>query len=85
MQVFDDLHLSMRFHPGRHRTVGNLPHTRVLQLSDQREERGFSAPVKGLPENFYDPDWLEDLDEHQKRNLDLQPGVDLTFPSRIIE
>ena len=85
MQVFDDLHITARFRPGRCRTVGHLPHTRVLQSSDQREERGFSAPIKGLPKNFYDPDWLENLDEHQKHNLNMQPAVDLTFPLRIMK
>lgn len=83
MQVLDDLHLLTRFHPGQRRTAGNLPHDRLV--SGQRDERGFSAPVKGLPRNFYDAEWLEDLDEHQKRDLQLKPAVDMTFPKRIIE
>jgi hypothetical protein len=82
MQVLDDLHLSTRFTQGKRTTAGKFPHARVQALG--RNERHLDVPVKGLPSNFYNPDWLSSLDDYDRKDLRIQPAVDLTFTSGIL-
>lgn len=75
LRSFDHLHLSTRFGTDDRPLPGNFPHRRV---SSKRIEAHSPAPP-GLPRNFYDPLWLQDLDKFQIETLDIQPPIDLTF------
>jgi len=80
LRTFDRIHLSTRFTSAGRATAGGWPHRRV---PSKRVERSWKL-VKGLPVNFYDPVWLkENLDEHEQRQLNMQPAVDLSFTPSI--
>ncbi|KAH9923071.1 uncharacterized protein B0H18DRAFT_1015998 [Fomitopsis serialis] len=45
------------------------------------------APPPGLPANFYDTEWLSDLEERDLEAyelLDVQAPVDLTLPGDVV-
>lgn len=77
--ALDALHMSTRFQVNGRPLPGALPHYRVN--SDRVEED--APPVVGLPRNFYDEEWLEDLDEIELEQLDVQPPMDITFSPAI--
>ena len=79
-RTFDHLHLSTRFGTDDRPTPGQFPHPRV---NSQRMEHR-ARPVKGLPRNFYDAEWLQTLDQFEYNALDIRPEVDLTFSADIL-
>lgn len=86
MQILDDLHLHTRFVSGLRATPGNFPYVRVEPTKQAvRNERGMAQVVKGLPINFYCPDWLADLDEYDRHALAAEPAIDLAFSPNIIQ
>jgi hypothetical protein len=38
-----------------------------------------AEPVSGLPENCYEPNWLSSLNELDRKVLNIQPPLDMTF------
>jgi hypothetical protein len=83
MQVFDDLHLTMRFTNGDRATAGKFPHTRIALPN--RKERCLDAPVKGLPRNFYDDDFYARLNKLERKELNAQKPIDLTFTPEVLK
>jgi hypothetical protein len=78
-RTFDHIHLSDRFNSTGRAGRGQFPHPRV---PSRRKER-HSNPVPGLPENFYDADFLDDLDHFERKALKIQPAIDLTFTPEV--
>ena len=62
LRTLDLLHLSTRFTSKGRPTQGNWPRHRV----EGRVVDDTSPVIKGLPLNFYDPDWFLDLDPEQR-------------------
>ncbi|KAF8969051.1 hypothetical protein BDZ97DRAFT_1654284 [Flammula alnicola] len=81
MVVFDRLHLATRFQSGR-ATAGAFPRVRVANR--YREDQECATPVRGLPRNFYDPDWLLRQDKGFIRWLDIQAEIDLRIPMELL-
>lgn len=77
---FDYLHLSTRFTADDRATSGKFPHIRINSTRIERH----ATPVPGLPRNFYDPVWLERMDDFQVRELDVQPSIDLSFSQKML-
>lgn len=87
--TLDKLHLTSRFPNGIRATVGSFPHPRFdpqLTLNGgSKIETHMNVPVKGLPVNFYDPQWFATLTRSQRSALDVQPHLDLNFAPQFIE
>ncbi|KAH9031995.1 hypothetical protein EDB85DRAFT_1865382 [Lactarius pseudohatsudake] len=58
---------------------GKFPHVRTI--SDKVENRD---PVCNLPRNFYAKDWLDQLDQYERRELNIRKPMNLTFPNRLL-
>lgn len=58
---------------------GNGIRHRFHSESTPPKKRGERPAVSGLPENCYDRDWLKSLNEYERRLLNIQPPLDLTF------
>ncbi|KAF8058574.1 hypothetical protein FPV67DRAFT_1428039 [Lyophyllum atratum] len=81
LKVFDKLHLSTRFNLANEPGPGQFPHRRVV--STELARRG-DDPVKGLPRNFYDEEWLRGLNKSTRDKLNIQDAVDLSFSTEIL-
>lgn len=58
---------------------GKFPHVRII--SDKVENRD---PVRNLPSNFYAKDWLDQLDQYERRELNIRKPVNLVLPNRLL-
>ncbi|KAL0957382.1 hypothetical protein HGRIS_001184 [Hohenbuehelia grisea] len=76
-ETLDALHLSTRFADDGRPLPGQFPHRRK---KSSREELFGSVP-HGLPENFYDAQWLEK--SGRREELGIKPPVDLNFSPAI--
>lgn len=76
LKTFDFLHLSTRFTPEGRARRGKFPRPRIRNTA--RPAR-LGNPVSGLPENFYDSQWLAGLESYEREELDIQPPIDLSF------
>lgn len=72
-RIFDGLHLSTRISEDGRASSGAMPHIRIESNRPDIHER---APPK-LPINFYDAEWLNSLQTHERARLDVQPPVNL--------
>ncbi|KAH7909342.1 hypothetical protein BJ138DRAFT_1011025, partial [Hygrophoropsis aurantiaca] len=77
----DRVHLSTHFKSNGRATPGAFPRYRIA--STRVEHNG--EVVKGLPGNFYDPAWLETLDDLEMEELNRQPDVDFSHTTAIRE
>lgn len=83
MDVLEKLHLSIRFPDGKHPTTGSFPLQRIIPPYPIIDDE---APVAiGLPENFYDPEWLAIQSEHRRNLLKIKPPMDMKFDDQILE
>lgn len=83
MDVVDKLHLSIRFPDGKHPTTGSFPLQRFIPPFPIIDNE---APVPiGLPENFYNPEWLARQPDFMQITLKIKPPMDLTFDDQILE
>ncbi|KAH9168267.1 hypothetical protein EDB89DRAFT_1855711 [Lactarius sanguifluus] len=57
---------------------GKFPHIRID--SNRVENR---EPVRNLPRNFYQPEWLDTLDKYERQELKIRKPVDLKLPPGI--
>lgn len=73
-RTLDALHISTRFALNDRPLPGQFPHRRIS--SNRREV--IDKPPEGLPLNFYDPVWLNTLDEEDRQQLQATPPIDLT-------
>lgn len=77
LRTFDLLHLSTRFGSDDRPTPGQFPHRRI----PSKRIEAYHTPPQGLPRNFYDPVWLQTLDNFETETLNIQPPIDLSFSS----
>ncbi|KAH9022439.1 hypothetical protein EDB85DRAFT_1895253 [Lactarius pseudohatsudake] len=59
------------------RNVARQGNSRRLRLHSSRSKDGVA--VSGLPENCYNPDWLNSLKRYERELLDVQPPLDMQF------
>jgi hypothetical protein len=79
-RTLDRLHLSTRFSGAHRATRGAFPRIRVPS-----KRINHNPVVKGLPENFYAPFYLEGLDEFQLAELNVRPAVEVYFSNSIMK
>lgn len=79
-KTLDHLHLSTRFKADMTPTSGAFPHHRV----PSRRVEDHQPIVPGLPINFYNPVFLEGMEQYEIDDLDIQPKLDLSFPPHVI-
>ena len=80
LQVIDNVYLARRFSADGRVTPGNWVRNRVrCGKIDQ-----MAAPIKGLPVNFYDKEWLTSLPPKKRRALRIGETSDLTHTSEMI-
>lgn len=73
-RILDALYFSSRFeHDGRI-DAGRFPVTRVRSNTQVK-----GKVVKGLPENFYNPQWLLGLTQDERDDLMMEPPIELDF------
>jgi hypothetical protein len=78
-KTLDALHMSTRFAANDRPLAGRFPHRRI----PSKRMEPVDIPVPKLPRNFYDPNWLETLDEIERDILQIQPAIDLAFSPQI--
>ncbi|KAF4579453.1 hypothetical protein EYR40_000378 [Pleurotus pulmonarius] len=78
-RTLDHLYLSTRFTSADKPKSGPFPHKRVVTSRIDHE----SSPPKGLPKNFYDPNYLSSLDAQEREQLEIRDAVDLSFPPNL--
>lgn len=80
LQVIDNVYLARRFKTDGRVTPGNWVRNRIRsgRVSHTAE------PVKSLPVNFYDKDWLESLTPRKRRALGASDAIDLTHTNEMI-
>ena len=59
------------------RNVAQRGNGRRFRIHSTRSKDALA--VSGLPENCYDSNWLNSLNEYERRLLDMQPPLDMTF------
>ncbi|KAF9495914.1 hypothetical protein BDN71DRAFT_1506258 [Pleurotus eryngii] len=74
-RTLDRLYLSTCFTSADKLKSGPFLHKRVVMSRINHE----SFPPKGLPKNFYDPNYLYSLDEQEREQLEIRDAVDLSF------
>ena len=80
LRTLDLLHISTRFTEKGQPTPGNWPRYRVhSSIVDN-----ISPVVKGLPLNFYDSEWLLDLDPEHRAQLGDKPPLELKMPDNLL-
>ncbi|KAH9855536.1 hypothetical protein C2E23DRAFT_724205 [Lenzites betulinus] len=75
LRVLDSLYRRLRFGDADENKPGSQPHNRFY--SDRVSTR--RPPVKGLPCNAYDPEWLRNLHPYDKKHLLVQEDVQYNF------
>ena len=80
LRTLDLLHISTRFTEKGQPTPGNWPRYRVQSSIVDN----ISPVVKGLPLNFYDSEWLLDLDPEHRAQLEHKPPLELKMPDNLL-
>ncbi|KAI0351856.1 hypothetical protein OH77DRAFT_1410198 [Trametes cingulata] len=75
VRVFDSLYRRLRFNAVQLNTPGSHPHKR--SYSDIVSTR--HSPVKCLPTNAYDPQWLRKLNVYDRKQLRVKEDVQYEF------
>jgi len=78
-KILDRLYLSTRFNTDNRATRGAFPHIRIP--SERLDHR---APPVGLPKNFYNANYLQDLEPFQVARLNMRPPVLIAFSPSMI-
>lgn len=72
--------MAYRFQQNQRATPGNWIRKRYdINRVDEK-----ARAVPGLPQNFYDEDWLKTLDQKKKKKLKMAPPVDLEHTGHIM-
>ena len=85
LELFDLLYMSTKFKRDGTPHPGNWPRVRIRV--DDRQPQNQGKPVPGLPENFYDNLWLQELRALDPTAIDrlmIQPAINLAIDPRII-
>ena len=80
LQVIDNVYLARRFMTDGRTTPGNWIRNRVRSGKVDQT----AAPIKGLPVNFYDKEWLKSLPPRKRRGLRVSEAVDLSHTEEMI-
>ena len=80
LQVIDNVYLAQRFTTDGRVTPGNWVRNRIRSTRVDRA----AVPIKGLPANFYDKEWLRSLPPRKRRALGVIEAVDLTHTKEIL-
>lgn len=59
------------------RNVAQRGNGRRLRIHSTRSKDGLA--VSGLPENCYDRGWLNSLNDWERKHLNIQPPLDMSF------
>ncbi|KAL4260737.1 hypothetical protein AB1N83_008542 [Pleurotus pulmonarius] len=78
-RTFDALHMATRFTLDDRAGPGRFPHIRIESGRVSKKSR----PVPGLPRNFYNPDFLRSLNDHDLETLNPQADFNLSFSRRV--
>lgn len=85
LELLDLLHMSTKFKHDGTPNPGNWPRVRVRSATDSV---GRGNPVAGLPVNFYDENWLSDLQKNDPdafQQLGVEAAIDLAIDPRVIQ
>ena len=77
LRILDLLHLSTKFNAFNIASPGNWP--RIRTPSQRTADR---SPVALLPQNFYEPVWLETLTKEQTDALQMRPAIPFTHSEK---
>ena len=80
LQVIDNVYLARRFKADGRVTAGNWIRNRVRSGKVDQT----AVPIKGLPVNFYDKEWLTSLPPKKRRALNVGEASDLTHTKEMI-
>ncbi|KAF9780925.1 hypothetical protein BJ322DRAFT_1011680, partial [Thelephora terrestris] len=80
LRDLDVVHLSSRYFNGKPQP-GQWPNYRV---EGARKDHLTRAPV-GLPQNFYDPQWMREIGEDGQRILKMKPAMPLVVTKSVRE
>lgn len=75
LRIFDSLYRRIRSNQIQDNTPGSHPHLRFY--SDVKVSG--RAPIRCLPRNAYNPTWLGELDEYDKKQLGVKEDVRYEF------
>ena len=81
LRVMDHVSLARRFTPDGRVTRGKWMRNR--KPSNKMDPT--ATPIKGLPINFYDKEWLKSLPPKKKRSLKMKEAIDLTHTKEIMQ
>ena len=80
LKVIDNVYLARRFTTDGRVTPGNWIRNRLRSGKVDQT----ATPIKGLPVNFYDKEWLRSLPPRKKRGLRVSGVVDLSHSEEMI-
>lgn len=80
LDVIDKVYVAFRFQENNRATPGNW--IRKRHTTNRVDEK--VKVVSGLPENFYDKDWLKTLTRSQRRKLQTEAPLDLTHTPHVM-
>ena len=80
LDVIDKVYVAFRFQENNRATPGNW--IRKRHPTNRVDEK--AKAVFGLPQNFYDKDWLKTLTRKQCRKLQMEPPLDLAHTPSVI-
>ena len=80
LQVIDNVYLARRFTNDGRTTPGNW----IRNRTRSGRVDNVAAPIKGLPINFYDKEWLKSLPPKKKRGLRVSEAVDLSHTEEMM-
>lgn len=81
MRLLDQMHREQRYPAGFERTRGGPPRQRHFSATLTSKRR----PVVGQPKNYYHPQFLAFLDEHERASLAVKPARRLNLAQRYME
>jgi hypothetical protein len=79
LDIIDKVYVAYRFQQNQRATPGNW--IRRRHNTNRVDERAKAVP--GLPENFYDKDWLNSLGRKQRKGLKMTPPFNLKHTPHI--
>ena len=79
LRVLDALALISHWTSDGRPMPGKFPHVQTHSGEVENWD-----PVRNLPRNFYQEDWLETLDKYELRELNMGKEINLVFPARLL-
>lgn len=79
LDLIDKVYVAYRFQQNHRATPGNW----IRKRYDTNRVDANAQAVPGLPQNFYDKDWLKTLNRKQEKRLNMAPPVNLKHSRHI--